>query len=1043
VAALQGVGGTRNCDWWFTDDAVLIDTAGRYTTQDSHASVDQAAWLGFLRLLKKYRRRQPLNGVLVAVSLSDLSLLSEDERTAHAGAIRRRVRELQDELGVRIPVYVLFTKADLIAGFVEFFDNMDRAEREQVWGVTLAMDDGTSEAGSVGDFAAGFDALLARLNDRMLERVQQETDLPRRRLIYGFPQQVSSLREVAAEFLAECFRPSRLEARALLRGVYFTSGTQDGTPIDRLLGTMAADFGLPRQAVMSFSGSGRSYFLARLIRNVVFGEAALAGLDPREERRDRWMYRAGYAGCGLLLLLLGGSWLASYLGNRELIATVHARAATYNEQFAAVAKLGALDTDLTAVIPALDTLRAVCGGYDVQEVPAPMSLSFGLYQGGKLGTAANEAYDRALAGLLRPRLLARLEMQLQQRINDPDFLYQALKVYLILGRQGPLDRDLVMQWFGADLRATFPDDVAVRDALTRHATFMLRRPLTPIALNDGLIAQVRSVLTKEPLAEYSYNRIVRSKRAQDLSPWSVADNGGPSSGRVFQLRSGRGLGSGMPGIFTWQGYHNAFLIMLPSVTEDINEDSWVLGRPQRDLAASLRDTHKLRRDVLGLYLDDYVRRWDTMLADIAIRPFADLQQGLDQLSLLSAPASPLRDLLLAVDVQTQLSRVGAAEQAVTQALGQTAQLAGKAAGIPPGSGVLGRLQTDWTEIMGDALGFDPAGKPADPARLVDEHFKALHDFVTGSDGRPPALEGVLAKLQSVYQSLNQVAAAPNSGQGLHNQFTGGGVSPAVQLQDALRLMPASVAWMLQDIPAGIAQVTAAGGGHELSDAWRTKVLPYCEAFNRYPMVANSPSDVPMDDFARLLAPGGAINQFFDQYVKGFVDISQKPWRWLSAGQTPGGMSAGSLAEFERAAQIRDALFGNGNQVQVRFQLVPIALDPQVGQVSIDIAGQSLVWSREAPEPPWFQWPGAAGKTSARVTMMPANGGPGQVIGNDGQWALLRVLDAARVTPSRQPDKFRVSFSGAGGSASFELNASSVNNPFTLPALRAFRCPAKL
>ena len=28
--AVRGVGGTRNCDWWFTDEAVFLDTAGRY-----------------------------------------------------------------------------------------------------------------------------------------------------------------------------------------------------------------------------------------------------------------------------------------------------------------------------------------------------------------------------------------------------------------------------------------------------------------------------------------------------------------------------------------------------------------------------------------------------------------------------------------------------------------------------------------------------------------------------------------------------------------------------------------------------------------------------------------------------------------------------------------------------------------------------------------------------------------------------------------------------------------------------------------------------
>lgn len=116
-AAIGGVGGTRNCDWWFTNEAVLIDTAGRYTTQESDAEADNAAWLGFLGLLKKYRKRQPINGAMIAISLSDLSLQDEMTQKSHAQAVRRRLSELRERLGVRFPVYVLFTKADLIAGF--------------------------------------------------------------------------------------------------------------------------------------------------------------------------------------------------------------------------------------------------------------------------------------------------------------------------------------------------------------------------------------------------------------------------------------------------------------------------------------------------------------------------------------------------------------------------------------------------------------------------------------------------------------------------------------------------------------------------------------------------------------------------------------------------------------------------------------------------------------------------------------------------------------------------------------------------------------
>src|SRR5713101_4314746 len=71
-AAVAGVGGTRYCDWWFTEEAVLIDTAGRYTTQDSDARSDKESWFSFLDLLKKSRPRQPINGVLIAISIEDI-----------------------------------------------------------------------------------------------------------------------------------------------------------------------------------------------------------------------------------------------------------------------------------------------------------------------------------------------------------------------------------------------------------------------------------------------------------------------------------------------------------------------------------------------------------------------------------------------------------------------------------------------------------------------------------------------------------------------------------------------------------------------------------------------------------------------------------------------------------------------------------------------------------------------------------------------------------------------------------------------------------
>jgi type VI secretion system protein ImpL len=1057
--ALHGVGGTRNCDWWFTDQAVLIDTAGRYTTQDSQSAVDAASWLGFLKLLKHHRRRQPLNGVIVAISLSDLCELGEADRLAHAKAIRKRLRELHDELGVRIPVYVLFTKADLIAGFVDFFDSLGKEERDQVWGMTFALDDGKNEDGAIAQFAPEFDLLLARLNDRMLERVHQEPDVQRRRLIYGFPQQIASLRDVATEFLTEIFRPSRLEARPLLRGCYFTSGTQNGTPIDRLLGAMAGQFGLQRASVTAFSGTGRSYFLTRAIRDVCFGEAGLVSLDPKVEARARWTYRGAYIGCAAVLLLLTGVWTMSYLSNSAMIAQVHDEAAHYEAQYKEIQARGPNDTDIGAVLPALASLRTIRGGYDDKEASIPMSETFGLYQGQKLTSAAIDAYYRGLTALLTPRLLARLEAQMRAHMDKPDFLYEALKVYLILGRQGPLNRDIVMNWMQADFGAALPgdDNQSTRDQLLAHIDALMERPLSDaIPLDGPLVEQVRGILTREPEAEYSYNRIMRSPRIRSMPEWTIAENGGPGAGRVFQLRSGKPLQSGVPGIFTWSGYHETFLPILPSVTQDISEDRWVLGKADPGVTGAIAEVTKLRRDVLGLYLDDYVRQWDGLLADVTIKPFGNLQQGLDELNLLAAPDSPLRDLLQGIDTQTQLSKKSAVDDAAAKSEAKLAKAGSQVAGFASVTARAGLTneQNALASILGESFGAGGAGgAPVDPASRVDQHFKTIHDFVAGTGaGVPAPMEAAISKIQSLYQNFNQVANSTNQGQALlgvvggsaASAAGGGGGSAASQLDQLSKDLPKPIATMLQTVSQSSSSVTASGATAELSDAWRSKVLPLCKlAFNRYPFVASSSSDVPLEDFKRLLGPNGLMDQFFNDNLKPLVDTSTTPWHWQAADNTKLNLSPTTLVEFESAADIRDALFSSGTDMQVRFQLVPVSLDTGIGQITIDVAGQTLTYNNGPTESTQLQWPGQNGRTLVRVTMTPAGGGRETVVDKDGPWALLRLLDAEKLTPTGEPDKFHVVFTSPAGNATFDLNASSVRNPFSMNALRSFRCPEKL
>ncbi|MEJ2693702.1 MAG: type VI secretion system membrane subunit TssM [Candidatus Thiodiazotropha sp.] len=324
-AALRGVGGTRNCDWWFTDQAVLLDTAGRYVTQDSHAAADSAAWKSFLNLLKKHRKRRPVNGVMVAISLADLMQQSSSEREAHVYAIRQRIQELYKHFGIILPVYVLLTKSDLVAGFSEFFDDLGSEERSQVWGMTLPLEEEPGQQDVGARFTTEFDLLLQRLDERLLARLSHERDVQRRALIYRFPLQMVSLRGIVSQFLSGVFQPNRYEQPMLLRGVYLTSGTQEGTPIDRLMSTMARAFGLDQQLLPSSGKRGRSYFITRLLKQVIFAESALAGYNKRLESRRAWLQRGAYTAVLGVTLLMALAWLTSYSANTLHVGQVTGR----------------------------------------------------------------------------------------------------------------------------------------------------------------------------------------------------------------------------------------------------------------------------------------------------------------------------------------------------------------------------------------------------------------------------------------------------------------------------------------------------------------------------------------------------------------------------------------------------------------------------------------------------------------------------------------------------------------------------------------------
>jgi type VI secretion system protein ImpL len=993
-------------------------------------------------LLKKHRKRQPINGAVIAISLSDLSMQDEVTQKSHATAIRRRLHELRERLGVRFPVYVLFTKADLIAGFTEFFEGLSKEDREQVWGFTLPLPKGRADTPPVGAFDEEFGLLVARLNAQSLDRMQAETDPQRRSLVASFPSQLASVRPVARDFLTEVFQDNRYEHRQMLRGVYFASGTQEGTPIDRLMLGMARTFGIGRQAIGSGRGTGRSYFLTRLFDQVIFREAGLVSADDRVERRYRWTQRIAVAATAFIALTMGTLWVRSYLGNVALRDATAAQVTAYQAAAAQIPGNPVGDSDLLLVVPALDILRAVPGAAG-DPVVMPSGLGWGLFQGGVIGNEARQAYRAALNQHFLPRLLLRLEDQMQANINDPDLLFETLKTYLMLGQIGPLNAPLVSDFLRADWDRAYPGAARAdtRATLGAHLDSLLSQPMQAIALNDDLVKQVQGILTRMPQAQRVYNGILNGAAAKALPQWRLTDIGGPAITRGIVRSSGKALNDGIEGIFTHRGFHTVFLDEALRVTTQIQRDSFVLG----DAAATeqTQDTLvALSRDVLALYFNDYIARYDQMLGDIDIIPMESLSHAVEVTNVLSGPASPIVNILTAIASETRLTedRTPAAQAQADATTDAVTAAAAKVGGVtltgalnPANRIFLDALTTSFAQSAGTAA----AGtEPRPLGAFVEDRFAAIQDLVARKDGQPSPLDGLVAVLLEVNKELNKLSFAG----GLGNPQ---GDTTAVQrlIETAARMGGPIQRWAAQ-VASGSSGITADGTRAGINARWQSTVLPFCEQAtgNAYPFNRRAQADMAIQDFARLFGPAGLIDTFFAENLAQFVDQRSRPWTFKKVNDADLGISAAVLQQMQYAAEIRDAFFAGGPVPQVKFQITPEALDPKAQGIVLDIDGQPVTFKHSDGQPRPFAigWPGAVGV--ARVTFDPPAPGSESSLGRDGPWAWYRLLDAAEIRKTNVSDRTRVIFNVGGRIAIFQMQSGSVLNPFALTALSKFSCP---
>lgn len=1015
--AVGGIGGTRDCDWWFTDEAIFLDTAGRYVTQDSEAAVDASAWRHFLALLRRYRRRQPLHGVIVAISVTDLLAMDEDKRQQHVRIVRRRLQELTESLKLRLPVYLLLTKSDLVAGFSEFFDDLSAEQRAQVWGMTFAV-----EASVQGQAAACFDrefeGLLQRLGTRLAMRLHDERDPVRRASILAFPQQLNALRQVAGAFVEGVFGSAGSLRPALLRGVYMTSGTQQGTPIDRMLQAVAQTFDIETARVSGPMRQPRTFFVQRLLKDVVFRESAFSSSDPLRARRRRRVHAAAALGIVALTLLLVAGFATSYAGNRRYLQQLQVALQPY-ARTQDLAGSASLKVYLARALQRLDVLAHVQAKAGRYASHVPLSMRLGLYQGRAMTAQVHQAYLRELNDTLLPAAGLSFRQGLAEQADDPEALYAYLKGYLMLGQPRHRDAAELATLGQLGWRQVFPDDAAARKALDGHFRALLDDPDQPRALplDDGLLQRARATLRTADLATLIYGKLKLDVARSGAPPVRLDQTLG-LLGQMFVRKSGQPLSRPLPALYTRALFAAVAGKGIDRAIDGFVKDDWVFGPATIDPLARSR----YRQRVLELYQQDYIRAWDGLLADLQLKPAGSLQAVSSQAARLSAPSSPLKALLLLLADNTHdLLRAHGGAPAGRRALKAGGALAARqvlnrsqAARDIEHSGVLPGEQGDTAEV--------PAG------RVIEQHFAALDRLVQGPAGSTP-----LDHTLTVIGQLGQALLVPTDASAASAQT----LPAMVSARQAVTQLPAPLPAMLSPLTEQSQKLVADDASRTLQQGFRQAAGSDCRRLTqgRYPFSAAGHSDIPLQNFAELFGNGGRFDTFFRQTLAPLVDTSGRRWRWRTPAHTG---SAAVLAEAQLADQIRQRYFRQGLQPDVDFRVSLVQVDPGIAHVSLDLGGQRHDFQAGDRTAVAMHWPGPA---PGLVTLGAKDRG-GQPVGAplriQGDWAWFHALDAAHL---KRLDElhFQARFDVGGHQVTLQIQPASLIHPFLFQGVHAFRC----
>lgn len=1028
---VRGTAGTRNCDWWFSQHAILLDTAGRLATEED----DREEWMTFLSTLVRFRPTRPLDGVVVAISVEDLLTRGEEQQQELVAQLRSRLDELMSKLEMALPVYVLITKIDLIPGFVDFFGDFGKPQRGQAWGASFSLADDRLQVPheAVED---EFDELVRGLHARLADRLSREPQPEVRQGVLRFPVEFRSLKEPLARLVDELCRPNPYTETPFVRGFYFSSGTQTGRSIDRVLGHMARGFDLGAQGVPEARArEPQSYFVTELFSRVIFPDRHLAARSLSRVRRRTLAQFAGAGAAVLATLVLLTPAAVSYVSNLRLLRAT--------ERDVREAKALERAGNATAAASALDLLLERTRHLERARDRFAVRGLLGPYTAPRLHAAVEGLYLERLRAMVEGTVQPELAGEVRSvgnlvRTGPENFqqAYEILKLYVMLTKPAHLQAEyatprLTAVWARALGSRAAADQERLASHTERYLDALAQDASWAWQPDENSLASAQGRLRSLPVDDLRFGWLAEA--AQGVPPIRPEKIFFGASSQYWTAKQGVEV----PGMYTALGWEKIRTV-LESPDIRLELEPWVLGTVDSEHADSRETAAERLRE---LYFQRYVAAWSDFLAGLDVVPPKDVRGALEELRVLTEADGPYVRLFRTLGENVKLNVAKP-----TTKLEQALEKGGAA------------LEKKAEAALAKATGSSETPNEPPPRELssVERHFQSLLRFAGGEggagggDSAPSGLSQYLAHLSTLEVSLTTLAESQEaSGQEFAAELTRtasavqrllGGTDPRTRMiLEPLLMNP------IRGSRAGVVQADFS----QLSGDWKSAVWEIYRAKikPRYPF-SDVPNEVSLAEFADFFRPEtGLLWKFVQANFASRLERSGATYvPKRSADPMP--YRSDFLGCLNVAQEITDAVFGGAPNPSVPFAVKFHSVSATISEISLVIDGQATTYRNEPERWVTVQWPGSGDPRGATLKVKGA--GFTDEIPRLGDFGLFRLLTAGGLKATGALADGAPVLAGSwvlsrGNEppVTIDIKPSKSPHPFSPAFFRRLNCPAEV